>query len=178
MQEHAEHSRYPIGTYERREVVAPAEREAWIEDIAALPERLREAVRGLTPERLDTPYRPGGWTVRQVVHHVADSHMNSFVRLKLALTEDAPTIKPYREDLWAELDDARAMDVEPSLQLLTALHARWTTLLRGFGEDAWARTFLHPESGATDLANHAGLYAWHGNHHVAHITNLRRARNW
>jgi len=170
--------KYPIGQYEKRSTVAPAEREAWIADIAALPERLAEAVRGLTPAQLDTPYRPGGWTVRQVVHHVADSHMNSVVRLKLALTEDAPTIKPYHEELWAELDDARATDVDVSLRLLTALHARWTTVLRGLTEDQWARTFVHPASGPTDLANHAGLYAWHGNHHLAHITNLRRRTGW
>ncbi len=178
MQEQLQQWKYPIGQYEMRESVMEAEREAWIADIAALPERLGEAVRGLTEEQLDMPYRPGGWTVRQVVHHVADSHMNSVVRLKLALTEDAPTVKPYEEALWAELIDSRKMDVDVSLQLLTALHARWTTLLRGLTETQWTRTFVHPVSGPTDLSNHAGLYAWHGNHHLAHVTHLRRRMGW
>jgi hypothetical protein len=177
MEERLESLKYPIGQYEGRSAT-PEDRAAWIAEIESLPERLGDAVRGLTPAQLDTPYRPGGWTIRQVVHHVADSHMNSVVRLKLALTEDAPTIKPYHEELWAELDDARAMDVDVSLRLLTALHARWTTVLRGLTEEQWARTFVHPSSGPTDLANHAGLYAWHGNHHLAHVANLRLRMGW
>jgi len=170
--------RYPIGHYERRADISAAQREAWIEEIASLPERLREAVRGLTEERLDAPYRPGGWTVRQLVHHVADSHMNSYIRLKLALTEDNPTIKPYREDLWAELNDSVGLDVDVSLRLLTALHARWATALRGLETSQWSRMYLHPESGPTDLANYLGSYAWHGNHHAAHIERLRLRLGW
>jgi len=170
--------RYPIGHYARIEEVSPRQREEWIAEIAALPGRLRSAVSGLTEERLDTPYRPGGWTVRQVVHHVADSHMNSVIRLKLALTEERPTIKPYREERWAELGDARTMDVGVSLALLDALHARWVNVLETLSEEQWALAFVHPDAGPTDLANHAGLYAWHGNHHVAHITRLRERNGW
>ncbi|HZG55357.1 YfiT family bacillithiol transferase [Paenibacillus sp.] len=164
--------KYPIGTYETREEIDLQTRLSWIEDIASLPRLLREAVESLPPGRLDEPYRPGGWTARQVVHHVADSHMNAFVRLKLALTEDEPTIKPYREERWAELPDSLGLPVEPSLQLLEALHLRWATVLRGLDEAAWARTFIHPASGRTDLANHAGSYAWHGRHHTAHVRLL------
>jgi len=134
---------------------------------------LKAAVAGLSAEDLDTPYRPGGWTVRQLVHHVPESHMNSYIRYKWALTEDEPTIKPYFEDRWAELSDARTCPVEPSLALLESLHQRWVTLLRGLTEEDWKRTFRHPDLGLVRLDQNAALYAWHGRHHVAHITNLR-----
>ncbi|KIL39652.1 metal-dependent hydrolase [Gordoniibacillus kamchatkensis] len=168
---------YPIGKfkYEGADAVQLA---SWIADIAALPERLRAAVQGLSAEQLDTPYRPGGWTVRQVVHHVADSHMNSFTRFKLALTENNPTIKPYDEAAWAELDDGRIADPALSLALLDALHSRWTQLLRSMTPQQFERTFHHPENGPQPLARATGLYAWHGKHHTAHITSLRERMGW
>ena len=135
---------------------------------------MRAALAGLSDSQLDTPYRPGGWTVRQVAHHVPDSHMNSYVRFRLALTEDEPVIKPYEESRWAELPDARGMPVEPSLVLLESLHARWVPLLRSLSAAEWKRSFRHPELGPVRLENNAALYAWHGRHHVAHITALRQ----
>lgn len=139
--------------------------------------RLRAAVEGLTEAQLDTPYRPGGWTVRQVVHHVPDSHLNAYIRMKLALTEDGPTIKPYDENLWAELSDSR-MPVDASLSLMDALHRRWVTVLRSLQPADFARTFLHPEAGVVSLDRLIALYAWHGRHHVAHITSLRQRMGW
>lgn len=168
--------KYPIGKFKRGDVT-PEQRESWIAEIAEAPAKLRAAVAGLSDEQLDTPYRPGGWTVRQVVHHVADSHMNSFVRFKLALTEDRPIIKPYEEALWAELADGVA-DVELSLTLLDSLHARWVALLRSLREDQWPRVFVHPESGETRLDVNLGIYAWHGRHHTAHVTGLRSRMGW
>lgn len=144
-----------------------------MDEIAGTPARLKAAVAGLSAEQLDTPYRPGGWTVRQLVHHVPESHMNSYIRYKWALTEDEPTIKPYYEDRWAELSDARTSPIEPSLALLESLHQRWITLLRGLTEEDWKRTFRHPDLGLIRLDQNAALYAWHGRHHVAHITSLR-----
>ena len=140
--------------------------------MAALPARIHEAVAGLNDAQLDTPYRPGGWTVRQVVHHVADSHMNGYIRVKLALTEDVPTIKTYEEAAWAELADSRA-DVDVSLALLDALHTRWVLLLRSLSEADYERTFNHPEWGLMTLGTLLRLYEWHGRHHVAHITRMR-----
>jgi hypothetical protein len=169
--------RYPIGRFAP---VAPdaGVRRAAIADIGALPLRMREAVAGLTDAQLDTPYRPGGWTVRQVVHHVADSHMNGFVRVKLALTEEAPTIKPYDENAFAALNDMR-LPVDVSLDLLTALHARWVAVYDGMTGAQFARTFLHPEyPEAQTLDRHLQLYAWHSRHHVAHITELRTRQQW
>jgi hypothetical protein len=170
--------RYPLGRYEAPDPVTAAQRAAWIADLAAAPAALRAAVEGLSDDRLDTPYRPGGWTVRQVVHHVPDSHLNAYCRFKLALTEDAPTIKPYEEARWAELPDS-AGPVAPSLDILDGLHARWVALLRAMPEAAWSRTFVHPEHGrALRLDWTLGLYAWHGKHHTAHVTALRDREGW
>ena len=169
---------YPIGKYEPKDSLTPAEREAAIDRIAATPRHLREAVSDLSKQQLDTPYRPGGWTVRQVVHHVPDSHMNSYIRFKLALTENEPTIKPYEEALWANLQDSRDTPVEVSLTLLETLHHRWDILLRSLQPADLSRRLRHPELGTMTLDNMLGLYAWHGRHHVAHITSLRRREGW
>jgi len=170
--------RYPIGKFQWPASVTREQREAWIAQIAAAPAAFRDAVRGLDDAQLDTPYRPDGWTVRQVIHHVPDSHMNSYMRFRLALTEDSPTIKPYAEDRWAELPDARRMAIEPSLQLLENLHLRWVNLLQHLSDEAFAREFRHPELGAVRLDSNLALYAWHGRHHAAHITALRQRMGW
>ena len=149
-----------------------------ITEIAETPGRLYEAVSGLEEEQLQTPYRPGGWTVRQVVHHLPDSHLNSYVRFKLAVTEDEPTINAYDEATWAELEDGRNGDVSDSLQLLESLHARWVQFLRSLGPAELARTFRHPEMGSITLSQNIAMYAWHGRHHVAHITALRAREAW
>ena len=168
--------RFPIGRYERRDTFTTAERSALIDIIAAAPARMRDAVRGLSEEQLDTPYRPGGWTVRQVVHHVPDSHLNSYCRFKLALTESTPTIRPYDEAAWAALADSRLTPIETSLTLLEALHDRWTRLLRSMSDEDFQRKLVHPENGEMTLDNMVGLYAWHSRHHVAHITALREQK--
>jgi hypothetical protein len=170
--------RYPVGKFHFDGEVTDALRAKWLDEIAETPARLQAAVRGLGPEQLDAPYRPGGWTVRQVVHHVPDSHMNSYVRFRLALTEAEPTIKPYHEERWAELADAKAAPIEPSLSLLEALHERWVTLLRSLSSEDFERTFRHPELGVVSLNKNVALYAWHGRHHVAHITGLRERMGW
>ena len=170
--------RYPVGKFQFPKSVSPEELTTFLDQIAAAPVRLRAAMAGLSAEQLDTPYRPGGWTVRQVAHHVPDSHMNSYVRYRLALTEDEPLIKPYDESRWAELADARSMPIEPSLALLEALHERWVALLRSLSPSVWKRTFRHPELGLVSLENNAALYAWHGRHHTAHITALRARMKW
>ncbi len=170
--------RYPIGKPHWPESVAPGERAALIEQIAAAPGRLRQAVAGLSEVQLDTPYRPGGWTVRQVVHHVADSHMNSYVRYKLALTEAEPVIKPYDEKLWAETPEARGAGIAVSLDLVDALHRRWVLMLRSMSDADFARAFRHPEHGVMRLDTTLAVYAWHGRHHVAHITRLRGRMGW
>ena len=162
---------YPIGRFSFPDSTTAEERQTWIQEIARAPQDLRAAVARLSPEQLDTPYRPGGWTVRQVAHHVPDSHMNAFVRFKLALTEDRPTIKPYDEARWALLPDAR-LPIEPSLDLLEALHARWVGLLASMSDQDFQRTFVHPESGTWRLDQYLAQYAWHGRHHVAHIKSL------
>ena len=149
-----------------------------IGDVAATPARLRDAISGLTAAQLDTPYREGGWTVRQVAHHVPDSHVNGYIRLKFALTEDEPTIKPYDEARWAELSDSRDTDVETSLTLLDALHARWTTLLRSLRDDDFRRTLRHPDHGVVTIDWLLAMYSWHGRHHVRHITSLRERSGW
>ena len=150
-----------------------------IDVIAAAPARMREAVAGLSDGQLDTPYREGGWTVRQVVHHVPDSHLNAYIRLKLALTENEPTIKPYDEALWAQLDDVHTTPVETSLTLLESLHARWVGLLRAMKDKDFRRTFRHPEhEGAPTLDWLVAMYEWHSRHHVAHITSLRERMSW
>lgn len=170
--------RYPIGPFKFEGSVTEDQRERFIDQIEGTPAKLRAAVEGLSPEQLDTPYRPGGWTVRQVVHHLPDSHLNSYTRFKLALTEDEPTIKPYYEDRWAELDDARNAPIEISLALLGSLHQRWVLLLRSLAPQDFARTFRHPELGVVSLDKNVSLYAWHGRHHVAHITSLRERMEW
>lgn len=173
-----EQLRYPIGHFEWSGIISPEQRMQWIEDIEAVPVRLQAAVEGLTEERLNEPYRPGGWTVRQVVHHMADSHMNSLIRFKLALTEDRPTIKPYDEAAWAELSDSSEAPIELSLALLERLHARWGKLLRSLDDGQWERTFVHPDSGVVRLDVNLGTYSWHGRHHIAHITALRERMGW
>jgi len=170
--------RFPIGKFQPEANLTPARREELIRIVAETPEKLREAVRGLSPPQLDTPYRPGGWTVRQVVHHLPDSHLNSYVRFKLALTEERPVIKPYEEDRWAELADTFNTPIEVSLTLLESLHVRWVNLLRALPEADWERTFLHPQNGEMPLTQVLALYAWHGAHHVAHITSLRERMGW
>lgn len=162
---------YPIGRFAHEGPVGDEDLERWIGEIEALPERMRRAVEGLTEAQLDTPYRPGGWTLRQVVHHVPDSHLNAYLRCKWALTEDEPRIKPYDEKGWAELADSRTLPVGPSLDLLAALHARWVALLRSLTREQLARRFVHPESGPVELAWAVGSYAWHGRHHLAHVTS-------
>jgi len=169
---------YPIGKFQYEGTITAAQREIWMKDIADAPQKLRLAVQGLSEDQLNTPYRPDGWTLRQVVHHVADSHMNSYIRFKLALTEDLPTIKPYDEACWAELSDSVSLPVEISLQLLDSLHLRWVDVLRSTNAEAFNRSFIHPESGETPLAKNLGIYAWHGNHHIAHITSLRDRMDW
>jgi hypothetical protein len=169
---------YPVGKFVAPPSCTEADRRIWIDEIEATPARLREAVAGLDERQLETPYRPGGWTVRQVVHHVPDSHLNSYTRVRLALTEDEPTIRPYFEDRWAELSDAKAAPVDVSLALLDALHRRWVVLLRSLGADDWKRTFRHPEIGLLSLEKNLALYAWHGRHHVAHVTALRERMGW
>jgi len=150
----------------------------WIDDIASLPDALRRAVTPLDESQLDTPYRPEGWTIRQVVHHVPDSHMNSFIRFKWALTEDRPIIKPYDEQAWAALPDCLTMPIAPSLDLLDTLHVRWVALLRRLSWDQLQREFVHPDSGPASLAETVGAYAWHGRHHLAHIEGLVRRKGW
>jgi hypothetical protein len=170
--------RFPIGPFKLNNAPTDEDVQQAIAQIADAPKNLRGAVEGLTMEQLDTPYRPGGWTVRQVVHHVPDSHLNSYCRFKLALTEDEPTIKPYHEDRWAELEDSRATPIEVSLNILESLHKRWVTLLQSMSPSEFTRTFRHPQIGVVTLAQNACLYAWHGRHHVAHITSLCDRMGW
>ena len=171
--------RYPIGPFVwDGKTLTAGERARSIDQIAAAPGNLRGAVEGLSPEQLDTPYRPGGWTVRQVVHHVPDSHVNAYVRFKLALTETEPTIKTYEESEWAKLADTKDTPVGVSLELLDALHVRWTALLRSLSDADFARTLRHPEWGTIGLDYLLAQYAWHGRHHVAHITTLRDRMGW
>jgi uncharacterized damage-inducible protein DinB len=171
--------RYPVGRFDRRDTLTNDERRGMIDQIAATPARLREAIAGLDDTHLDTPYRDGGWTVRQVVHHLPDSHMNAFIRLKLALTEDEPTVRPYDESRWAELPDARETPIEISLSLLESLHARWTGLMHSLRDADFARTMKHPEhNGGMTIDTLLAMYAWHGRHHVAHITALRERSGW
>jgi len=170
---------YPIGRFSWNGESDPQIREEWLGIIAGTPDELRRVTAGLSEDQLDTPYRPGGWTVRQVVHHYADDHINSYVRFKLALTEDVPTIKPYSEPAWGELPDARLGPIEPSLALLTALHQRWIAAWRALTPSDWQRAFIHPRSGATvSVERLAAQYAWHGRHHVAQIRALGQRSGW
>jgi uncharacterized damage-inducible protein DinB len=175
----SEDLRYPIGppTMPAQEL-SPEERLQHIQRLALVPAGLRTVVRGLSPEQLAAPYRPGGWTVSQVVHHVADSHMNAFIRTKLALTEDNPTIKPYRQAEWAELPDGKIVPLESSLALIEGLHERWVLLLRSLPPTDFARTFVHPESGSRTIDWLLALYSWHGAHHTAQIAGLRKRNEW
>src|SRR5215472_12193164 len=170
--------RFPIGKFHYDGLPTTEQKQQFIAAIASTPASLRAAIKGLSEAQLDIPYRDGGWTVRQVVHHVPDSHMNSYVRFKLALTENEPTIKTYAEDRWAELADSKATPIEVSLTLLDSLHDRWVRLLRALSPEEWKRTFRHPELGPMTLEKTLALYAWHGRHHVAHITELRKRMSW
>jgi uncharacterized damage-inducible protein DinB len=171
--------RYPVGKFKFPDAASEADRAAWLADIERTPAAMRAAVKGLTAAQVDTPYRPDGWTVRQVVHHVPDSHLNAYCRFKLALTEDTPTIKPYDESAWAKLPDTRDTPIEVSLTMLDVLHQRWMILLRRLTADDLKRTFRHPEHGRVlTLDQTLALYAWHGRHHVAHITSLRSREGW
>lgn len=170
--------RYPVGKYQPVQTLSEQDRQKLLAQIEEAPKKLRAAVTGLSREQLNTPYRDGGWTVQQVVHHLADSHMNAYTRFKLALTEDEPTIKPYNETRWAELSDSKTTPVETSLALMDGLHERWMNLLRGMSAADFSRKMKHPERGSMTLDDTLGLYAWHGRHHVAHITNLRQRSGW
>jgi hypothetical protein len=170
--------RYPIGRFTRPASFTQESRMFATTEIAEAPARFRAALAGLSEAQLNMPYRDGGWTVRQLVHHVADSHMNAYVRTRLALTEDNPTIKPYDEQLWAELADAKTFPVEVSLKLIEAMHLRWAGLLETLNADQWSRSLTHPVNGPMTLESMTALYAWHSNHHIAHITELRRSRDW
>lgn len=169
-------ARYPIGKFSFPQSTTAAQRQKWIAEIAEAPMRLRAAIEGMTAAQMDTPYREGGWTIRQVIHHVPESHMNAYIRYKLALTEGEPTIKPYDEAAWAKLGDIQTTPIEASLALLDALHDRWTRLLRTMDDAAFARTFRHPELGVVRLDQNLALYAWHGKHHAAHIESVRGRR--
>ncbi len=170
--------RFPTGKFQFDSRITPDTRRAAIAAIGEAPGALRAAVRGLDDAQLNTPYRDGGWTVRQVVHHVPESHMNAFTRFKLALTEDNPTIKPYNEDAWVSLGDVSRVPIDTSLSLLDALHARWVALLEVMKADDFGRPLVHPEMGPLTLDYLLQMYAWHGRHHTAHVTTLRGSRGW
>jgi len=170
--------RYPVGRFNAPAAIMPGTRHAYVETLRHLPERLRAAVGGLSEAQLDTPYRAGGWTVRQVVHHLSDSHSNAAIRFKLALTEDWPTVKPYDEAAWAKLADSRVLAIDGSLVFLDALHARWVSLLGSLTDQDFGRGFVHPENGRQSLAVSLAVYEWHSRHHVAHITGLRARMGW
>jgi uncharacterized damage-inducible protein DinB len=170
--------RYPVGKFSLEGELSAEQRQKFTEEIAAAPKKLRAAVQGLSAQQLDTPYRPGGWTVKQVVHHVPESHMNAYIRFKLALTEDEPTIKPYMEAKWAELEDTKRTPIEVSLSLLDSLHQRWIVLLQSLTPEDLKKKFRHPELGVVTLERSLAMYAWHGRHHLAHITSLRDRMGW
>ncbi|MBK9096527.1 MAG: bacillithiol transferase BstA [bacterium] len=170
--------KYPIGRYQVEDSIDKTSIKNSIKEIEMLPQKLSEAVKGLSLSQLQTPYRPEGWTIQQVVHHIADSHMNSYIRFKLALTEDKPMIKPYDEKLWADLPDSKVVNIDVSLNLISSLHQRWTELLKQLTEKELNKEFLHPESGLKKLNETVCHYAWHGNHHLAHITSLKERMNW
>jgi hypothetical protein len=176
----SEDLRYPVGKFNWPEIVSEWERAKMIEEIAAAPAALRAAIRGLNPAQLDTPYRPGGWTVKQVVHHVPDSHLNAYVRFKLTLTENEPTVKPYDQTKWAELTDSKTVPIEVSLALLEGIHKRWLALLLAMSQSDFKRSYRHPEYEGRlfRLEQVLALYAWHGRHHTAHITSLRQRNGW
>jgi hypothetical protein len=169
---------YPIGRFQAPDTIDASARDAFVAQIELAPALLRNAIEGLDERQLDTPYRPGGWSVRQVVHHLPDSHLNAYVRFKLALTEDKPTIRPYDQARWAELPEAMAGPIRLSLDLLSNLHARWVACIRALSPASFDRTFRHPEQGVMSLNQQLALHAWHGRHHVAHITSLRAREGW
>lgn len=170
--------RYPIGHFKKPDVITKDIISEWTADIAAFPGRLTKQVEHLTEQQLDTPYRKEGWTIRQVIHHCADSHMNSLMRFKLTLTEDRPVIKPYFENRWAELADSK-MPVTPALKMLEGIHERWIVLLKSFTGDDYGKTFIHPEHGKeVRIDENIGIYAWHCNHHLAHIIRLKKIMEW
>src|SRR6218665_1101135 len=170
---------YPIGKHAYAGALTTAQLDGCLNDIAALPGKLKKEVAHLSAEQLDTPYRPGGWTVRQVVHHLGESHMNAFIRFKLALTEERPIIKPYMEAAWCDMADNRHMAVETGLDLVAALHARWMVLLKGLTAAQLQRSYIHPEyKKEYSLEEAVSAYAWHSNHHLAHITELKKKNNW
>ncbi|HMQ07894.1 MAG TPA: putative metal-dependent hydrolase [Saprospiraceae bacterium] len=174
-----ENLKFPIGRFVSPGHITTENVQSYLKDISTFPQRLREEVHPLTDAQLDTPYREGGWTVRQVVHHLADSHMNSLMRFKLALTEENPTIKPYFEERWAELADSKQMPIEPALKMLEGIHARWAFLIQHVKPALLQSTFVHPQHGKVfRLDENLGLYAWHGNHHLAHITALKIREGW
>ena len=174
-----EQLQYPIGKFNVKRPISVEDRNQYIQDIANLPQQLIAAIDGFSDEQLDTPYRPGGWTVRQVIHHLADSHINSYIRFKLALTEKKPIIKPYWEDRWAELSDAKSAPVELSLRLLESLHGRWVILLKNLSDADTEETFVHPEHGKeVPLDINIAIYSWHSRHHLAHINQLKKRMNW
>ena len=170
--------KYPIGRYQVEDNINKTSIDNWIKEIESLPQRLSDAVKELKLDQLQTPYRPDGWTVQQVVHHIADSHMNAYIRFKLTLTENKPIVKPYDEKLWAEFPDSKMVDINVSLDLINALHKRWTTLLKQLTATELEKEFLHPESGMKKLNETICHYAWHGNHHLAQITSLKQRMNW
>lgn len=174
-----EQLKYPIGKFHKPIKITKYILNSWISDISTFPKRLLSEVINLTEEQIDTPYRPNGWTIRQVVHHCADSHMNSLTRLKLALTEDQPIIKPYFEERWAELLDSKNMSIEPSLKMIEGIHERWTVVLKNLTDEQYGRIFIHPEQGKTfRVDENVGVYAWHCNHHLAQITETKKRKNW
>jgi hypothetical protein len=171
-------ARYPIGDFQMPAQVTPERRQQAIAEIASTPVKMRAAVKGLSEAQLDTPYRDGGWTVRQVVHHVPDSHLNAYVRLKLALTEEKPTIKPYDQEAWSKLADSKSTPLETSLTLLSAVHDRWDRIWRSLKPEHFARVFVHPEHGERTVDWLLFVYEWHGKHHTAHISELRKQKGW
>ena len=174
-----EQLQYPIGRFKKPDTITKEQITQWTAAISAFPELLNTAVSNLTEEQLDTPYRPEGWTIRQVVHHCADSHMNSFIRLKLTLTENEPIIKPFDEAKWAELEDSKNMPIAPSLQMIEGIHARWTVLLNHLTDEQYKLSFIHPDhANKIRLDEYIAMYAWHSNHHLAHITSTKEQNNW
>ena len=171
--------KYPIGRFKTPESMNRLQFQEWLDVLKSAPGKLENCVATMNDQQLDTPYRDGGWTVRQLVHHIADSHLNAYIRLKLALTEDNPTIKPYDEKKWAELPDTFSVPISVSLSLLTNAHIRMTALLDVMDENGWQRTYFHPEhQKSITLYAMVGMYAWHLNHHIAHIENLKKRNNW
>ena len=173
----SEDLRFPIGKFDKNIEVTSELRKSFVKTIEDLPNNLENAVADLSDEQLNTPYRPEGWTVRQTIHHVADSHLNAYIRFKLALTEDAPTIRPYYEDRWAELADSQ-MPIDVSMKIVEGVHSRWTNFLNAMSDEDFKKLLIHPESGTWTLEKMLGLYDWHSKHHTAHIMNLRERENW